>query len=51
LRDLYAGDKAEEFFNTLLVMLQSRINSTSNTSTRDALQYLYDLVYHYGGQG
>jgi len=51
LRDLYAGDKATEFFNTLLVMLQNRVGGTSNNDTRDALQYLRDLVQYYGGQG
>ncbi len=51
LKSLYAGNKATEFFNTLLLMLQTKINTTSNTSQRDALQYLYDLVYYYGGQG
>ncbi len=49
LRDLYAGDKQTEFLNTFLVMLQSRINTATDSNQRDALQYLYDLSHQYLG--
>ncbi len=51
LRDLYAGTKETEFFNTLMLMLQSKIDDTTNTDEREALQYLYDLLDQYGGAG
>lgn len=53
LRDLYGGLKQDEFFDSLMVMLQSKIDalgtSSSNDSKRDALQYLYDLADQYRG--
>ena len=51
LRDLYGGLKQDEFFDSLMVMLQSEIDalgtSSSNDSERSALQYLYDLADQY----
>lgn len=51
LRDLYGWDKEIEFINSLMVMLQSKINglgtSTDDTNNRNVLQYLYDLVNQY----
>ncbi|MEI7920249.1 MAG: hypothetical protein WCH65_09265 [bacterium] len=52
LRDLYNGDKKQEFFSSLMIMLQSKIDdlgsSTNDTSKRIALEYLYDLADQYG---
>ena len=48
LRDLYDGTKAEEFLNTLMVMLDNNINDLNQNDTQyDALKYLYDLVKQY----
>lgn len=55
LRDLYYGDKEEEFFTSLMVMLQSKIDdlwtSSADINQRDALQYLYDLAEQYYDDG
>ncbi|MFA6255912.1 MAG: right-handed parallel beta-helix repeat-containing protein [Candidatus Absconditabacterales bacterium] len=55
LRDLYGGAKQDEFFNSLMVMIQSKINdlgsSSADVNKRDALQYLYDLAEQYRGDG
>jgi len=52
LRDLYNGDKKQEFFNSLLVMLESKMDdlgsSTNDKNRREALEYLYDLADQYG---
>jgi hypothetical protein len=48
LRDLYDGTKAEEFLNTLMVMLENNIDDLNQNDTEyDALKYLYDLVEQY----
>ncbi len=48
LRDLYDGTKAEEFLNTLMVMLDNNIEDLDEDDTEyDALKYLYDLVEQY----
>ncbi|MFA7298425.1 MAG: hypothetical protein WC010_02150, partial [Candidatus Absconditabacterales bacterium] len=53
LRDLYAGDKEIEFFNSFMVMIQSKIDglgtSVDDVNRREALQYLYDLADQYNG--
>ena len=52
LRDLYNGDKEEEFFSSLLVMLQSKLNDLDeDDDDYDALQYLYDLAEQYYDDG
>jgi hypothetical protein len=52
LSDLYAGDKEAEFFSSLMVMLQSKMDdlgtSTDDVNKHEALQYLYDLAEQYG---
>ena len=52
LRDIYDGTKAEEFLNTLMVMLDNNIDDLDTNDTEyDALKYLYDLVkQYYDGQ-
>lgn len=48
LRDVYAGDKEEEFFNTFLVMLENKMDDFDNNDDEyDALKYLSDLVEQY----
>lgn len=52
LKDLYAGDKEVEFFNTLMVMLENKLDDIDeDDSAYDALQYLYDLADQYDGDG
>lgn len=52
LKELYAGDKEVEFFNTLMVMLEDKLNDLDeDASAYDALQYLYDLADQYNGDG
>jgi len=55
LRDLYAGSKQDEFFDSLMVMLQSKIDdlgtSAADTDRSEALQYLYDLADQYRDSG
>jgi|GEM_PF-1241522 len=48
LKDLYAGDKEQEFFNTLMVMLDNKMDDFNiNDPEYDALKYLYDLAKQY----
>jgi hypothetical protein len=53
LRDLYGGSKQDEFLNSFMVMLESRLDalgtSTTDTHIHEALQYLYDLCDRYRG--
>jgi len=52
LRDLYAGDKEEEFFNTLMVMLENKMDDFDEGDDEyDALKYLYDLADQYYNAG
>jgi len=55
LRDLYTGDRQDEFLDSLLVMLQAKIDdlgtNTNDENQREALQYLYDLADQYRGNG
>lgn len=52
LRDLYAGDKEEEFFNTFMLMLEEKMDDfDDNDDEYDALKYLYDLVEQYYEDG
>jgi len=52
LRDLYAGDKEEEFLNTFMLMLEEKMDDfDDNENEYDALKYLYDLVEHYYEDG
>lgn len=52
LRDLYAGDKEEEFFNTLMVMLENKMDDLDENDTEySSLKYLYDLAKQYYEQG
>ncbi len=52
LRDLYAGDKEEEFFNTFMLMLEEKMDDfDDNDNEYDALKYLYDLVEQYYEDG
>lgn len=51
LKDLYTGDKQHEFFNSLMIMLQSRIYALWTpayaSDKRNALHYLYTLTDQY----
>lgn len=49
LRDLYAGDKEEEFFNTLMLMLEEKMDDIDDEDDTEwqALKYLYDLADQY----
>jgi len=48
LRDLYAGDKEKEFFNTLMVMLENQMDTfDENDEEYDGLKYLYDIANQY----
>lgn len=49
LRDLYAGDKEEEFFNTLMLMLEEKMDDIDDEDDTEwqALKYLYDLSDEY----
>ncbi|MCX6825055.1 MAG: leucine-rich repeat protein [candidate division SR1 bacterium] len=51
LRDLYAGTKQDEFLNSLMVMLLSKIHALGTTADdihrSEVLQYLYDLADQY----
>ena len=53
LRDLYGGSKQDEFLNSFMVMLESKLDalgsSTTDTHIHEALQYLYDLCDRYRG--
>lgn len=48
LRDVYAGDKEVEFFNTFMVMLENRIDDYNTDDPEyESLTYLYDLIQEY----
>lgn len=52
LRDLYNGDKEKEFFSSLMVMLESKLDDLDEDDDEyDALQYLYDLAEQYYDDG
>lgn len=53
LRDLYAGDKEDEFFGSLMLMLESKIDEIDDEDDEwsQALQYLYDLAAQYYEEG
>lgn len=52
LKDLYGGDKEEEFFNTMLLMLDEKMDEYDDTDDEYiALKYLYDLIEQYYDDG
>lgn len=52
LRDLYNGDKEEEFFNTIMLMLDEKMDEYDTSDDEYiALKYLYDLIEQYYDDG
>lgn len=52
LKDLYAGDKEEEFLETLMVMLENKMDEYDEDDDQYiALKYLYDLTERYYDEG
>lgn len=52
LRDLYSWDKEKEFFNTLMVILEDKMDDyTENNDQWNTLKYLYDIINQYYDQG
>jgi len=48
LKNIYDGDKEEEFFNTFMVILENKIDDyTSNDDEYDWLTYLSDIIHQY----
>jgi hypothetical protein len=48
LRDVYAGDKEVEFFNTFMVILENRIDDYNTDDPEyESLTYLYNLIQEY----
>jgi len=48
LRDVYAGDKEVEFFNTFMVVLENRIDDyNTNNHEYEALTYLCNIIQTY----
>ena len=52
LKDLYAGDKEEEFLETLMIMLENKMDDYDEDDDQYlALKYLYDIVERYYDEG